>query len=588
MFGVLVVNARTGTVSPAALVVVPSDLCVTCMVRVGRPRATVLHTVVCGPCWAAHGGSPDASEIGPAPAETVPSCDPCDQRHWLRALRRQAWVQTVRVHGRRNLLRVAGLVALYASWETLESRPTWAKLVERSRLHERTVARWLQELRVHGWLAHIERGSTPETRPMALVGLVEGNRAAVYGLRIPLTPEEALHRAGEQLVARLAEHLDDQPRAVQASPEPAPEPTPADPIAGASPVATETAADQAGRVAPGDKTVSPPWSCTDLQEGYVGGFSRASRVVDHSRDSAADLLGEKGKRSALRAGGLDEENSPDWAVTVPTSRFEMLVAAGWLRREHPIFARLSRFAVRAVCRPYWRAGWVNRDVLWALDHRPSVFDQPTGVPVLVCPGRIVSPTLFLRSRLRAWRRDGVADGAILPGHWTSRANDVAAVRAARRQVAARHGRAGARLLRAGEAALSAQRIAEHGRASRPPVSPLTRAAALDTADHAAAAAARRRELAAQDRAQREQELATRAALLAQARAYLAAHPAVAADPAEVVLAPAVDQDSAAAQQAHLVARAEADRAARARAGDTHARALARARAERARQTPWLR
>src|SRR6266705_1868141 len=88
----------------------------------------------------------------------------------------------------------------------------------------------------------------------------------------------------------------------------------------------------------------------------------------------------------------------------------------------------------------------------------------------------------------------------------------------------RHARPGARLLRAGEAALSAQRIAEHGRASRPPVSPLTRAAALDAADHAAAAAAHRRELAAQDRAQREQELATRAALLAQARAYLAAHP----------------------------------------------------------------
>jgi hypothetical protein len=260
----------------------------------------------------------------------------------------------------------------------------------------------------------------------------------------------------------------------------------------------------------------------------------------------------------------------------------MLVAADWLRREHPIFRRLSRFAVRALCRPFWRAGWVNRDVLWALDHRPSVFDQTAGVPVLICPGRIVSPGLFLRSRLRAWRRDGVPDGAILPGHWSARATDVAAVRAARRQVTARHGRAGARLLRAGEAALSAQRIAEHGRASRPPVGPATRAAALDTAAHAAAE--RRRELAAQDRAQRELELATRAALLVQAHAHQAAA-AAAAGPAVPTEA---EFTSAAAREAHLVARAEADRAARARAGDIHARALARARAERSHQAPWLR
>jgi hypothetical protein len=313
----------------------------------------------------------------------------------------------------------------------------------------------------------------------------------------------------------------------------------------------------------------------------VGGFSRASRVVDHSGASVADLLQDKGKRSALRAGSLEEEKSPDWSITVPTSRFEMLVAADWLRREHPIFRRLSRFAVRALCRPYWRAGWVCRDVLHALDHRPSVFDQTAGVPVLICPGRIVSPTLFLRSRLRAWRRDGVPDGAILPGHWTARATDVAAVRAARRQIAARHGRAGARLLRGGEAGLSAQRIAEHGRASRPPIGPATRAAALDTAAHAAAAAERRRELAAQDRAQRELELATRAALLVQAHAHQAAR-ATAAGPTEA------EFTSAAAREAHLVARAEADRAARARAGDIHARALARARTERAHQAPWLR
>src|SRR5205085_8473068 len=90
--------------SPAA---VATEVCVTCQVRVGRPRATVLRAVVCGPCWAAHGGSPAAGEIGPAPTVTVPSWDPRDQRHWLSALARQDWVCEIRADGRANLLTVA-------------------------------------------------------------------------------------------------------------------------------------------------------------------------------------------------------------------------------------------------------------------------------------------------------------------------------------------------------------------------------------------------------------------------------------------------------------------------------------------------
>ena len=163
--------------------------------------------------------------MGPAPTVTVPSWDPRDQRHWLSALRRQDWVRDIRADGRANLLKVACLVALYAGWETLESRPTWERLLSRSQLSERTVARWLQELRVRGWLAHIERGSTPSHRPMVLAHVV-GNRAAVYGLRIPLTPEEALNRAVEQLVTRLADDLADQAAATDAPCRPLTTPLP--------------------------------------------------------------------------------------------------------------------------------------------------------------------------------------------------------------------------------------------------------------------------------------------------------------------------------------------------------------------------
>jgi hypothetical protein len=76
----------------------------------------------------------------------VASADPRDQGHWLASLRRQDWVRGIRADGRANVLAVARLVALSASWQTLESRPTWDRLVARSGLSQRTVARWLQEL----------------------------------------------------------------------------------------------------------------------------------------------------------------------------------------------------------------------------------------------------------------------------------------------------------------------------------------------------------------------------------------------------------------------------------------------------------
>jgi hypothetical protein len=490
----------------------PAGLCVTCQVRVGQPRATVLRAVVCGPCWAAHGGFPDAGEIGPSPTVTVPSWDPRDQRHWLSALRRQDWVCDIRADGHANLLKVACLVALYASWETLESRPTWARLLARSRLSERTVARWLQELRVRGWLAHIERGSTPSHRPMVLAHL-EGNRAAVYGLRIPLTATEALHRALEQLVTRLAEDLANQTAATDA-PVPAPDHSPAPvPRAEHDPATTSPAEAwpgnlvQAGHSTPlspteqpqpgpaGDLNGSPTGFGSVFKETGVDGSTRASNAVDTLGTSPADSQKphhhpthpgkENDQGTALRAGS-EASSGPDWALTVPTSGFAMLVAADWLRRRLPVFASCSRKLIRHLCRPYWSAGWSNRDIIHAMDHRPGLFNQTAGV--LISPDRIAAPPTFIVSRLTAWRS---AAGVILPGHWTSLLTDAATTKTARRQVAAHHGRAGAALLRPGERALTAQRITEHGRANRPPASATTRAAARAAFATAQAQRARR-------------------------------------------------------------------------------------------------
>ena len=142
---------------------------------------------------------------------------------------------------------------------------------------------------------------------------------------------------------------------------------------------------------------------------------------------------------------------------MPTSRFAMLIAADWLRHRLPVFASCSRKLVRHLCRPYWRAGWCNRDIVHAMDHRPGLFNQTAGVP-LICPKHIAAPKAFIRSRLAAWQ---TPEGAILPGYWTFRVADAAATKAARRLIAARHGQAGAALLRPGEHTLTAQRIAEH-------------------------------------------------------------------------------------------------------------------------------
>ncbi|MGH7743878.1 MAG: hypothetical protein ACREQ5_03545, partial [Candidatus Dormibacteria bacterium] len=436
----------------------PGDLCVTCLVQVGRPRATVLRAVVCGPCWAAHGGFPDAGEIGPAPAVTVPSADPRDQWHWLSALRRQTWVDQIRADGRANVLAVARLVALHAGWDTLESRPTWAKLIARSGLSERTVARWLQELRVRGWLAHLEHGSTPAHRPMVLAQLA-GNRAAVYGLRIPLTPEEALNRALEQLLARLVDHLtehattDTAPEDPQRPPAAAPLAPLADdqPAAAALVSATSGPRSAAGSTqpnrpqqdhsrVPGDRNGSPTGSCSVFKESGVGGFTRASEPVDNSATNPAKSSAgtpTTRQRTALRAGS-DEGSGPDWATTVPTSKFAALIAADWLRRRLPVFALCSRKLVRHLCRPYWSAGWCNRDIVHAMDHRPGVFGQVPGV--LISPGRVAAPRVFIASRLTAWRDP---DGAILPGHYSARLAGAAAATAARARVAACHGRTGA-------------------------------------------------------------------------------------------------------------------------------------------------
>lgn len=99
--------------------------CVTCHVSPGHRRLTRLFAIVCGPCWAAHGGKPAAGEIAAAPKFTAPLRYPKGQRGYLAALKRAEWVQDIRIDGQSHLLAIARVLALTANWETLETWPGW-------------------------------------------------------------------------------------------------------------------------------------------------------------------------------------------------------------------------------------------------------------------------------------------------------------------------------------------------------------------------------------------------------------------------------------------------------------------------------
>jgi hypothetical protein len=66
------------------------------------------------------------------------------------------------------MLKVARAVGWAADWHTLQSRPTIARIMERTGLSERTVQRWCRWLEVRGLLAVLEPGTTPQFSPGVL------------------------------------------------------------------------------------------------------------------------------------------------------------------------------------------------------------------------------------------------------------------------------------------------------------------------------------------------------------------------------------------------------------------------------------
>lgn len=471
-----------------------------------------LRTVHCGPCWAEFGGSPDADEIDAPPLEALGSRDPRDQQEWPARLAAEEWVQQLRRDCRDKLLHVVRELTLRANWQTWESWPGWDRLREVSGWARSTLAGWLRQLRLLGWLSVIESGSTPQFRPMARAD-VEGNRRAVYALRVPLRPGEQptpdVHQATEQAPPQPETVVpgSDLERRVEARAQ-----------AAWRWFATGfgTRSDQAERRV-GDRTWTPTWFF-DLSCSVGRWVSSRARDVFHTSQVNAQVGHEI---EALRA--RFDEKWLAFADRVPTSDAQMLAAAAELRRQHPVLARLSIRAVRALCRPHWRAQWTNDDVLHGLEYRPTSWST---LPAMD-PAKVLAPYQWCQSRLSAWWTD---TGRVLPGHSQAQQERQAREHA----VVDRHGRAALAALPAGAAQLRPVDVRRHGQRQHPAaVELLCRRRAAELADQRAAktppelaaapeTAAR---MSAQIRAERERRRAElRERLLAEARGAAAERP----------------------------------------------------------------
>jgi hypothetical protein len=242
---------------------------------------------------------------------------------WAAAVRAAPELEQLRIDARTNVLAVVEVLARRASWDLLTSWPTWQRLQDETELSRATVARWLAWLRRYGWLAVVETGSTPRTRPMALAHL-DGNRAAVYALLvaapIPAQP------AGDQqsLAGERAELVDEQTGEILTSP-----------------------------------AVDRPSPDTAIETSETPTGSR--------RESCTSDLGYR--RNARAHANVHARH--DLPRTAPRTKIERLEAVEAMRQLLPLFRLRSPRLLAHVLRDWFDAGWSPYDLAWHLDHRPT-------------------------------------------------------------------------------------------------------------------------------------------------------------------------------------------------------------------------
>ncbi|MEU4807392.1 hypothetical protein [Actinosynnema sp. NPDC023587] len=289
---------------------------------------------------------------------------------------------------------------VHTVWETNETWPGWDELMKVTGWGRSSVADYLRQLQVDGWLLLVESGSTPAHRPMAMQGLISGNRRAVYQLRVPAARGQARRRAAAELRRELldATRVVAEAEAILASaaariaaenPTAGPAGGPGDGVLAVSDEHAQAVLDglllpsgspQASGVAGKNWTPAFAFQVFPLSELVV--LSRARRVVhkldvdcglgdgredatSRRPDSTSALTEPTGPDEALRA-RFDDKQVAAPEVESPTSGFGMLAAASVVIAAAPELGRMGRRGLRTLLRPYWAAGGSTSAILAAL------------------------------------------------------------------------------------------------------------------------------------------------------------------------------------------------------------------------------
>jgi IclR helix-turn-helix domain len=161
----------------------------------------------------------------PEPFPVIP------QARWLRLAEDVIDAAWLRADARRNALTIARLIGWAADWRTGRSRPTLARLMERSGLSRSSVKRWCRWLEQRGLLAVTEPGTTPQYRPGILYRADGANLAREWRLALPAgTTEPPSGCSKSEIPAQAREerliHKDDRSAADSPTAPPPPEVTP--------------------------------------------------------------------------------------------------------------------------------------------------------------------------------------------------------------------------------------------------------------------------------------------------------------------------------------------------------------------------
>lgn len=309
---------------------------------------------------------------------------PATQAQWRSVMREALEAAPIRGDRRQTLDAVATTLMLWADWDSLTTRPTWARLIERCRQvtgrgSRATIARaiaTLIEMRLIARVAHGRKGIYAPGDPAS-----NRNEAAVYVLLVP----------GQAKAV---------PPAADVSHEGV-DPQPVD--------QTETPPDKESV-----SVAHPVRAREEPQSEPLRGTHRT--VAAHTPPTSRPPV---------------DRNAPLWPGSATTGTDgARLSAAAELQRRLPVLRQISTRDVRSCLREFFLAGWTVQDVHDALDWRPDGTRWPHDGADGIGPTGVRG---FLRYRLAPWTSDGTPRQSFGQRAAAARAEQMALIEADRRR-----------------------------------------------------------------------------------------------------------------------------------------------------------